>query len=738
MNETKELVPLPAEEVGRRYPTMDLVQPPFSPGPQLRDYWEVLVKRRWTVFTFVLIASSLAAVASFKMKPIYRASARIEIESERPQITTLNNLDQQQRSDVDFLETQAKILDSEHLAWVTIQALSLDRNPEFADEVPADRPADGRKALLIRRFKNHLNVGLIRSSRLVEVSFEDGDPARAAAVVNSLARNYVEYNFRKQYEATTQASEWMTQELDTLKAKVEKSQQAMVSYETANAAINIDDKQNVTLQKLADLTRQLTDAQGDRIQKESLYRLATGKEHLPAAVQSEFLGRLRERLAELNDQYAATKSQFGSSWPTVIALKSRLEQTRQQIEQEEQRLLGKLRSEYLTAVDRQAGVSRAVNQQKKEATRLNQLGIQYSILKREAESNQNLYNILLQRMKEAGVSAGLRASNIHIVDRALPPIEPVRPRPTLNIAISLIVGLVLGITVAFVQEYMDTTVKTPDHVEQVTGLISLGIIPVLEGAAADMRLPQRRRLLARNGHADRKSLLLTKSPQSPFAEACRKLRTSFLLSQMPAPPAVSVVTSALPGEGKTSIAVNLAIALAQQGASVLLIDADLRRPRVHGLLGLDNTYGLTTLLTNHTHLEPLRVPALPNLAVLPAGPATANPAELLSSPRMEALLRQYRSSYTHVLVDSPPLFHFTDAVVLSHFADGVLLVAEAGSTTREMLKRTFRTLADARSNVLGVVLNKVDFRSEPYYYSPYAYRYYQHYYGQAAADPRKS
>lgn len=734
MNESKELLPLSTSDVSRRYPTIDLVQPPYYFEPRLRDYWEVVVKRKWTIATIVLLACSLTAIASFKMKPVYLATARLEIESERSQLASLNNLEQQQHGDVNFLETQARILDSEHLAWLTIQSLGLDRDPEFAAEARPDAPPDSRKALLIRQFRRRLNVDLVRNSRLVEVSFEDGDPARCAAVVNNLARNYVEYNFRKQYEATTQASEWMMQELDALKAKVEKSQQAMVSYESANAAINIDDKQNVTLQKLADLTRQLTDAQGDRIQKESLYRMASGKDPLPVALQSDLLNRLRERSAELNDQYAAAKSQFGSSWPAVTSLKNRLEETRRQIQQEEERVLGKLRSDHLTAVEREAGLVRAVNQQKLEATRLNQLGIQYSILKRDAESNQNLYNMLLQRMKEAGVSAGLRASNIHIVDSALPPIEPVRPHPLKNIAVSLVVGLVLGVMVAFVQEYMDVTVKTPDHVEQVTGLPALGVIPALDGVGARGGT----RSVRLFGKSAEKSVLLTKAPQSPFAEACRKLRTSFLLSQMPEPPAVSVVTSAMPGEGKTSIAVNLSIALAQKGVQVLLIDADLRRPRAHSVLGLENASGLSTLLTAAGEPEPLRVAALPNLAVLPAGPSVANPAELLSSPKLKALLEQYRSSYTHVVIDSPPLFHFTDAVVLSNFADGVLLVAEAGTTTRETLKRARRVLSDARVNVLGVVLNKVDFRSEPYYYSSYSYRYYNDYYGESAKDAHRS
>jgi capsular exopolysaccharide synthesis family protein len=241
------------------------------------------------------------------------------------------------------------------------------------------------------------------------------------------------------------------------------------------------------------------------------------------------------------------------------------------------------------------------------------------------------------------------------------------------------------------------------------------------------------------GREERKRrTLLTRMPESAFAESYRKLRTSFLLSQVPDPPRVAVVTSAMPREGKTSVAINLSIALAQRGASVLLIDADLRRPRVHTVLSLDNTYGLSTMLGDHVPLQPLRVPSVPNLWVLPCGPPPANPADALSSPRMEALIREFRETYDHVVLDSPPLAHFTDAVVMSHFADGALLVTAAGSTSRETLARAFRTLSDARCTVLGVVLNRVNFSSEPYYYSAYAYRYYHYYYGKGGSGSRKT
>jgi succinoglycan biosynthesis transport protein ExoP len=741
-NESRELEPVSGNgnALGPRYPTIDSAAPEFGPQPRLRDYWEIIFKRRWTILAFMVVATSITAIASFKMQKIYRAAVRLEIEPERSSSATLQNQDQPMATDFTFLQTQVQILSSDTLAWMTIESVGLDRDPRFTAGIPLAGDPDRRRSLLIKRFKTGLHVDMVRDSRLAEVAFEDPDPQRCAAIVNALGRNYVQYNFRKHYEATAQTTEWMTQELDTLKAKVEKSQQAMVAYESANAAINIDDKQNVTLQKLSDVTKQLTDAQGDRIQKESLYRLATSKEHLPNVVQSELLIKLRDLQSTLEDTYTGLQANYGPGWPAMIATKKRLDETGRQIAAEEQRLLSKLRSDFLEAQSREAALLEAVDRQKVEATHLNQLGIEYSIMKREAETNQNLYNLLLQRMKEASVSEGLRASNIHIVDHALPPLVAIRPQPLLNTSRGLLVGLILGVTCAFAQEYMDNTVKTPDHMEQVTGIMALAVIPEL-GAGASFRYGFGSTFAEADKNRASNALvhgrpLITNTPTSPFAEAFRSLRTAFLLSQIPNPPVVAAITSATPREGKTSVALNLSLALAQKGASVLLIDGDLRRPAIHAGLGLQNTRGLTTMLTQGVHIDPVKLAASPNLSVLVSGPARSDAADLLSSPAMETLVRQYRGMYDHIIIDTPPLFHFTDAILLGHYADGVVLVASAGTTTRNLLRRAFRALNDGRCNVLGTVLNKVDFRSEPYYYSEYSYGYYKEYYGPSASEKR--
>jgi capsular exopolysaccharide synthesis family protein len=731
MNDSKELIPVSPEPLAREqiyYGDRE----PFIEQPRLRDYWEVIYKRRWMIVTVVLVAAVLTLLVSLRTTPIYRAAARVEVESEKHQNQQLIMEEVAQFNELTFLQTQVQLISSDNLAWMTIQAVGLDRQSSFADDLPPVADADRRKAILIEAFKGRLKVELVRDSRIIELSFDDTDPSRAAAAVNALARNYVEYNFRKKYESTAQATEWMTKELDTLRAKVEKSQQALVSYESANAAVNIDDKQNITLQKLSELTRQLTDAQGDRIQKESLYRMALAREKVPSVLQSELLTRLRERQAELQDQYAGTRSQYGDNWPGVVSLKNRVAEVTRQMEQEERRLISRLHSDYLTATNREAELRKAVDKQKDEATRLNQLGIQFAILKREAEANQNLYNLLLQRMKEAGVSAGLSASNIHVVDQALPPLLPIVPRPFRNLAISIVVGLILGITGAFVKEYMDNTVKTPDHIERWTGMAALAVIP-LGGTEI---LPRNRGLLG-SGNGGSDNLLLVKHGDSAFAEAIRRLRTSFLLSLVPEPPRVVVVTSGLPREGKTTLTVNLALALAQQGRRVLLLDGDLRRPGLHQLLNITNVQGLSSILAAGRDIEPRPPDGIPNLFVLTAGGPLANPADALGSAAMSELLLRYREQYDHVLIDTPPMFHFTDAVVVGHMADGVLLVAKAGAIAGEVLRRAYRTFTETHCRVLGTILNMVDFKSEPYYYAPYYGDYYRKYYSHRE-KPTKS
>ena len=696
----------------------------------IRTYWLILLKRRWTILTVALVLATLVAIVSFKMQPVYEATARVEVEAETQQIQSLNDLYRSVPTDDAFLQTQVNVLKSENLAWRTVQQLGMGENAGFAPvggggERPAADSQTSAQNRLITAFKKHLRVQLMRDSRMVEVTFESTDPQLAARAANALVNNYSEYNFHQKYDATRQASGWMEQQLDELKAKVEKSQQAMVDYERQNVIVNIGDKESVVEQRLGALSQDLTNAQSERMQKQSLYDLVRSNESQVAVIaQNDSLGRLDEKYADLREQYVDALGQYGPNFPKVVRLRDQLNEVQSIIERERKRVLARIRNDYMAALGRERLLSTAVAQEKAEVGKLSQLLIEHNMLKREFETNQQLYESLLQHLKDATVSAGLRATNIHLVDPALIPTVPVRPRKMYNIAIGLLVGLVLGVTLAFLQESLDTSVKSAEEVERLIAAPALAVIPLARSSwrrmGGDRSQPQ-------NGAVE--SIVL-RHPTSSLAESYRTLRTSILLSTAPRPPQALLVTSAQPREGKTSTSLNLALGLAQRGVSVVVVDADLRRPGVSRALALsENGVGLTSLLSGaHSLDEVLRqLEAVPNLWVLPAGPQAPNPADLLASPTMEKVLQELRGRFEHVVLDSAPLLLVTDATILSRLVDGVVLVVESGVTARRALVRAHKILESAGGRILGTVVNKWDARHEGYYghYGSYYRGYYR-------------
>lgn len=706
-----------------------VVEASAGPSPSLRDYGYVLWRRQWVVLTSVLVAATLAVILAFRMIPVYRATARLEIEAEVPQLRPLNNY-QDSGPDETYLKTQIRVLESDNLAWRTIQQLGLSSRTEFSPHSAGGaRPAPNPRLeqdLLIRSFKQHLEVELARNSRMVEVSLESADPDLAARVANTLVDNYMEYFFHEKYDATRQASGWMEQQLDELKAKVEGSQQALVDYERQNAIVNVSDKQSVAEQRLADLSRELTSAESDRLQKESLYDLVRSNERQGALVaQNELLERLEEKYADLKTQYVDALSQFGPNFPKVTRLREQVDEIESLLGRERARIVARIRNNYQAALGREKLAAELVAREKGEVERLNQLQIRHNILKHDFETNQQLYESLLQRLKDAAVSAGLRATNIHVVDPALPPAVPLRPRKLLYVGGGLLLGLLAGIVIAFAQEGLDRSIKGAEDVESLVGSPSLAIIPHAGTGRSALRRRDRKR--ARNGVA---AFAALKEPDSPLAESYRALCTSILLSAAPRPPQAILITSSQPNEGKSCTSLNLAVALAQRGSRVLVVDADLRKPGIAGALGLENEKGLSGVLTGGMGLEEALHPvaAVPGLWVFPSGARPPNPAELVSSPAMERTLSELRERFDYLIVDSPPLLLVTDPTILSSLVDGVILVVESGVTAGGALARAHRILTSAGGKILGVVLNKMNFRETNYYYGSY-------YYGADGRDP---
>ncbi|SRR6266478_4988532 len=725
-----------------RMPAWDL-----SPRePHLYDYLLILRKHQWLILSFVLAVVSIVAIGSFRMQPVYVATTRIEIDRENSNILPFQGADAYDyATDLDnYAETQSKILTSETLALQTIRSGVLSGQSDFSADLSSDALASGSLANMkpppeLASFLGSLSVKRVPNSRLMDVSFESTNPQLAAQIVNAHIKNFIEQNFQSRYDATTRASTWLTDQLNELKIRVEKSEDARIAYERQNQIWALDgDKQSVTTQRLGDLNRQLTEAQSERMRKQSLYEYAKAgdMDAVPQIRENGIVQDLLRKRAETYTQYTDALNQYGPNFPKVQRLQSQLKELDAAAEKEKKGVITRLESEYREARQREELLTQALDQQKVEVNQMSERMVQYSILKREAEGNKALYDGLLTKLKEAGISASLRSSNVRVVDPAMVPAYPARPAKTRNITLAFVIGLVGGIGLALLREYMDNTVKSPDDVEALSRLPSLAVVPMFSESNGER---SRVKLLlgdASNGHEKRIELVAQHLPKSQMSEAFRALRTALLLSQADHPPQVVLVTSALPREGKTTAAANLAVTLAQLGDRTLLIDADLRKPGVGRLLNLagGKYAGLSSYLAGVSSLELVTIqhPVIPNLSAIPTGPLPPNPADLLSSHKLADAIAELREKFKFIVIDSPPIMAATDAVILSVKADGVLLVVRSGETPKEAFTRTRDLLLSVKCHILGVVLNAVDPSAPDYYYS---YRYYPYSQGYGLQEP---
>ncbi|HUO13941.1 MAG TPA: polysaccharide biosynthesis tyrosine autokinase [Verrucomicrobiae bacterium] len=705
------------------------------------EYLRVLIKRKWLIITCVVTIFSVVAIATLRMTKIYEASGTIAINKPDTSLNFQNSatftLDYYDPTE---LETEVKILQSDLLALQVIRELNLDRRPETGaqplsspstlDLAPDPLQVDpARASAMLGMFRSNLHVVLSPNSRIIEVHYRNPDPQVAANVVNTLMQTYVENNFKARFESTMQASDWLQKQLVDMQMKVETSQEKLVRYQKEHEILGIDEKQNIITEKLDELNKELTEAESERMDKEAFYRLVqTGDPDAIASTagsvsaegsgvqsSSQLLDSLRGKQADLKIQAAELNTQFGPAYPKLAQINGQLKEIDSQIQAEMKKVVAKVRGQYMTALQRENMLHDALEKQKQEANKLNESAIEYNLLKRDADTYRQLYEGLLEKLKEAGVSAGLKANNFHIIDSARPPQGPVEPNVPRNLLFSLLLGCATGVGLAFLLEGIDNTIRTTEQAQMISGLSSLGMIPL--GSKSAREGPNSKRLVIASSK-EAVELVTQVRPQSQMAESYRALRTSLLLSNLGAPPKVIMVTSSLPQEGKTTTSINCAVVLAQKGIRVLLIDADLRRPSIHKTLGMGPRSGLSNVLTGSTALEQAvtRTAILPNLYVMPAGTPPPNPAELLASTNMRDVLSQLAEQYDHIVIDTPPCLSVTDAVVLSPRADAVVLVIRSGQTTKQALRRARDILAQVNAKVVGVLLNAVDLSSPDYYY----------------------
>jgi exopolysaccharide transport family protein len=729
----------------------------------LREYLRVLIKRKFVVLGCLLAIFGAVLVASLKMTPIYEATGRIAINKPDNNLVTFKDsanaaVDYQDPTDLD---TEVSILQSDLLALQVIKNLNLDKMPEFGGK-PSNGPEanlapdalatdSARTAALISAFKGGLHVSLKPNTRIVEIRYTSTNPQLAALIVNTLASTYVEQNFKTKFESTMQASDWLQQQLTDLQIKVQTSQEKLVKYQKEHEILGTDEKQNIITEKLGELNKELTVAESVRMEKESLYRLVQSGDPETVASTAEalesggangsaglspLLGVLRSKEADLKIQIAELSTQFGPSYPKVAQLSGQLKEVDNQIQVELKKIVDRVRGEYLAAQQQEDMLKGEFEKQKQEANKLNESAIDYSLLKRDVDVNRQLYEGLLEKLKEAGVTAGLKSNNVRLVDIARAPAAPTEPNIPRNLAFGFVLGLTSGIGLAFLLENIDNTVRTTEQAQVISGLPALGMIPLGSKSSAEASAT---RALGVASSREAVELVTHARPQSQMAESYRALRTSLLLSNLGTPPKVVMVTSARPQEGKTTTSINTAVVLAQKGVRVLLIDADLRRPSIHKTLGLGPRTGLSNVLTGSTALEAaiLRSAVLSNLFILPAGTPPPNPAELLASANMRDLLLDLRDKYDHIVIDTPPTLSVTDAVVLSPRVDAIVLVIRSGQTTKQALRRSRDILMQVNARVTGVLLNAVDLTSpDYYYYYEYQGKYHDSYYTEdGTSDP---
>ncbi len=717
--------------------------------PHLYDYLLILRKHQWLILSFLVAVVTIVTISTFRMQAVYVATARIEIDPANASILPFQGMDPYgYEMDVEnYIETQSKILTSETLALQTIRSSGLGVRPEYASpNGPSEAVAIGslenqKRPPELGAFLGSLSVKRVPMSRLMDVSFESTDPQFAARIVNEHIKNYQDQNISSHYDETTRATTWLRKELDELRIKVQESEDQRIAYERKNQIWTLDDKSNITTQRLADVNKALTDAQEDRMKKEALFQFAKAGDiaNVPQLRDNPALQSLIQKRETVSEEYSDALSQYGPNFPKVLRLQAQVKEMDQLIQKENVGTLNHIELDYREAVQREAMLVQALDKQKVEANTMAERMVEYNILKREAEASKTLYDSLMTKLKEVGISSALQSSNIRVVDPAMIPTYPSRPAKARNIALSFLVGLVGGIGLALMREYLDNTVKTPDDIETLARLPSLAVVPQFGGSNGN---GTRKRLLhgiSTNGHDKRIELVAQHLPKSQMSEAFRALRTSLLLSQPGRPPQVILVTSALPREGKTTAAANLAVTLAQLGDSTVLVDADLRKPGVGRLLNMTSGKyaGLSSYLAGVSSLDLVIVPHpdIPNLAAIPTGPLPPNPADLLSSHKLAEAIAELRTKFKFVVIDSPPVMAATDAVIVSVQTDGVLLVVRSGETPKEAFTRTRDLLVSVKCHILGVVLNAVDSGAPDYYYS---YRYYPYSYGYGPQEALES
>jgi succinoglycan biosynthesis transport protein ExoP len=724
------------------------VQDIGGPGgyDSLREHWQTVFRHRKTLLSFIVAGLVAAALISLIQTPIYRVRTSLEIqgtsflESKGPNDTGGNNA-----SPESYVETQVKLLQSESLLEHVIDKLKLqEEQPKtgwraftwrihrmFQLSDPSGLP---EREKLIREIERNLTVRTSGNSRLLEVTYESPDPKGAADFANTLVSQFIELTQEERWKSAQGTAEWLTSHLDKMKAQLEQSETAMQEYARTSGLSFTSEKENLAESRLKELQDALDKAQGDRITSQAKLEGAKTKpaDTLPEVLDDSTMREYRQRLTDLQRQYAELSATLTPEHPKVQRVQAQIDELKSVMQRERSNVLHRIGNDYSAALRRETLLSNAREAQAKIVADQSEKAIHYDTLKRDVDSNRHLYEVMLQRVKEASLSAAMRDSNVMVVDRARPPLLPYRPSLPMNSAIGLCSGALFGFGFVLLRERVNRRISAPGDAQVYLDLPELGVIP-LDDSATPRQIsnglrPRRTATALPAWKSNGPELATWKRKPSMVAECARTTLTSILLpNENGEGPQVIVVTSPCPGDGKTTVACNLSIAVAEIGRKVLLIEGDLRRPRLNSVFGVGNNWGLSDVLRGDGDLENVSVSHLvretevDGLYLLPGGSCGVTPANLFYSPRMATLLKKLRTEFDMILIDAPPMIHLADARVLGHLSDGVVLVIRAGQTTMDSALSASQRFAEDGTRVLGTILNSWDPKSAGgYSYGGYA------------------
>jgi polysaccharide biosynthesis transport protein len=696
----------------------------LNDGQTLQHFLLIGKKYIWLVLVCAVLGTGAGYIQNATSPKEYRSTANIEITQDTAnqfRVDTSAGFDGGY-IDVTKLDTEIAILKSSTLAMKTIQSLHLDQNRDFlplGSKHVWDLSKIGDRHALIGIFEGGLAAERYGHTNILDLSFTARNPELAAVICNTLIDNYVQHNFAENYAATQEVSVWLQQQLGDLKHKLELSQAHMLTVQKDIGLVGIDQTQSIMLSRLVDISHDVTQAESQRLVAQAkLITLQSAPPDVLATLSGDpVLMGLKERMTSLQAENANLSAKYGAKNPKLVEIRSEMAEVQRSMKLEQGTVVDRAQQEVNAARQNQDALQRRLDQEKGSAYQGNSKAVEYSLARREYESNRSLYDGLQQRLQEAGIIAGLHSTNIRRIDPADAADFPSSPRKSVNLMLGLLCGLGIGLVLSFLIEALDTNIKTIYDIEERLGLPMLGVVPQVDA-----------KLLSPETFV-RDATSVTPGAWSRLAEAYRALRTTILLSRAGAPPQVILISSAKPSEGKTSISTLEAIVFALNGARVLLIDSDLRRPSVHLRFRIANKIGLTSVLTGKSSLQEAitSIPAVPSLHVLPAGPVAPMPAELLGSLQMQRLVEGLRASYDFILIDTPPVLTVTDAAVLVSISDGVVLVLRYAQASRNVVARASEILLRSGAHLLGVVLNAVDLQSSDYaeYYGRAYNDYYQ-------------